>query len=177
MALALAHLAFFLDDAQVVEIAERLFEHVSRIKMLDLLRRLLSGAPVAADGVHHRFAELRISPVPTSPVPVVVGGTSPPALARAARVDGWIGVNHEPEELFGILDRLRVAREAAGTQDRPFEIVVSRPATFDAALARRYASAGVTGIVNRPTSGTVGADAPIDAHERAMREFVELVAG
>lgn len=146
-------------------------------EMLDLLEQLLTGAPVAADGAHHRFAELRIAPVPATRVPVLVGGTSSPALARAARADGWIGVNHEPDELFAILDRLHAARAAAGTTARSYEIVVSRPGVFDASVARRYAAAGVTGVVNRPTSGSVGADAPIAAHERAMREFVELVAG
>lgn len=146
-------------------------------EMLELLGRLLSGEPVAADAAYHRFAEVLVRPVPAAPVPVLVGGTSDAALARAARADGWIGVNHEPDELMTILDRLRAAREARGDADRPFSVIVSRPPSFDAGVVRRYADAGVTGIVNRPTSGTVGADAPTAAHEQAMREFVELLAG
>ena len=43
-------------------------------------------------------------------------------------------------------------------------------------MVRRYAAAGVTAIVNRPTTGVVGPDAPLAAHATAMREFVDLVA-
>ena len=144
--------------------------------MLVLLERLLRGEAVAADTAHHTFAEVRITPVPPAPVPVLVGGASDPALARAAKADGWIGVNYTEEALLPILARLRVARERNGDADRPFEVVVSRPPEIDAARVRRYAAAGVTGIVNRPTIGVVGPEAGIDAHAAAMREFVDLVS-
>jgi probable F420-dependent oxidoreductase len=144
-------------------------------EMLELLARLLGGEVVSSATAHHCFAEVRISPVPTRPVPVLVGGASPAALARAARADGWIGVNYSEAALVPILDRLRAAREQSGDADRPFEIVVSRPAAFDTAMARRYRALGVTAIVNRPTIFTVGEGASIDDHARAMRQFVELV--
>jgi alkanesulfonate monooxygenase SsuD/methylene tetrahydromethanopterin reductase-like flavin-dependent oxidoreductase (luciferase family) len=60
-------------------------------EMLALLPRLLRGEPFAFAGEHHRFAELRMAPAVGRPVPVLVGGTSPAALRRAARADGWIG--------------------------------------------------------------------------------------
>jgi probable F420-dependent oxidoreductase len=146
-------------------------------EMLDLLARLLRGDAVAADSALHRFAEVRIAPVPTRPVPVLVGGESAAALRRAARADGWIGVNYTEDALVPILRRLRDVRDAAGDGARPFEIVVSRPPDFDAAMARRYERAGVTGIVNRPTIFTVGDDAGVDEHAAVMRSFVDLVHG
>src|SRR5687768_6837003 len=125
--------------------------------MLTLLRDMLTGAPVAADTRHHQFREVRIAPVPAKPVPILVGGISDAALRRAARSDGWIGVNFSESTLMPILQRLRAAREVAERDeavalDRPFAIVVSRPPDFDPALVRRYSNAGVTAMVNRPTA-------------------------
>ena len=149
-------------------------------EMLALLRDLLTGAPVAADTRHHRFGELRLAPVPAKPVPVLVGGISDAALRRAARLDGWIGVNFSEATLMPILHRLRAAREEAerdqvATMDHPFAVVVSRPPEFDRALAERYAHAGVTAMVNRPTTFSVGALATRREHLDAMREFVDVL--
>lgn len=143
--------------------------------MLTLLERLLRGELVASSGPHHDFAEVRITPTPTAPVPVLVGGASAPALRRAARADGWIGVNYTEDALLPILARLHDARTAAGDADRPFAVVVSRPPDLDRAMAERYAAAGVTAMVNRPTIFAVGEHASIDDHKRSMREFVDLV--
>jgi probable F420-dependent oxidoreductase len=144
-------------------------------EVLALLPRLLGGEVVGASGEHHRFEPLSIAPVPARPVPVIVGGISDAALARAARADGWVGVNFEEDVLMPILDRLRVARERAGTADRPHTVMVSRPPTFSAEVARRYDDAGVSAIVNRPTVFTVGPDASLDEHRAAMREFLDLL--
>jgi probable F420-dependent oxidoreductase len=149
-------------------------------EMLTLLRELLTGAAVRSDTALHRFEEVRLAPVPAKPVPVVVGGISDAALRRAALADGWIGVNFTEATLMPILRRLGDAREAAirsgsVAPDRPFAIVVSRPPEFDRGVVERYADAGVTAIVNRPTVFAVGDDADGAAHLDAMREFVEVV--
>jgi probable F420-dependent oxidoreductase len=144
-------------------------------EMLSLLPDLLAGRPVAAEGAHHRFAEVRVSPGAARPVPVLVGGTSDAALARAARHDGWVGVNHTEEDLLAILGRLRRARIAGGGADRPFAVVVSRPEGFDRAMAGRYAAAGVTAVVNGSTVRSVGLGAPLDAHREAMEAFRSLL--
>jgi probable F420-dependent oxidoreductase len=149
-------------------------------EMLALLRRLLAGEPVAADSPTLRFDEVRLAPVPARPVRVVVGGISDAALRRAARADGWIGVNFSEATLMPILRRLERARAEAVESDavvadRPFAVVVSRPPEFDRALVERYAAAGVTAIVNRPTVFAVGDDADAAVHGDAMREFVQIV--
>ena len=149
-------------------------------EMLHLLRELLTGSPVAAATALHQFDEVRLAPVPSRSVPVLIGGISDAALHRAAHADGWIGVNFSESTLMPILQRLRVARDRAvhdGTTDgdRDFAVVVSRPPEFDRALAQRYARAGVTAMVNRPTVFSVGDGADTRRHLDAMREFVEAV--
>ncbi len=144
-------------------------------EMLVLLPRLLAGEVVDADSEFHHFEPLLIAPTPTKPVPVWVGGISDAALARAARADGWIGVNFAPETLLPILDRLTAARRAHATVDGPFTIMVSRPPTFSREIAHRYEAAGVTAIVNRPTGFAAGAEATLDEHRAVMQEFLELL--
>jgi probable F420-dependent oxidoreductase len=149
-------------------------------EMLRLLEALLSGVPVSSDTASHRFAEVRLAPVPVQPVPTVVGGVSDAALRRAAHADGWIGVNFPEATLMPILQRLGRARDAAiaagtASPDRSFAVIVSRPPEFDRALAERYARAGVTAMVNRPTSLSVASDADRAVHLAAMREFVDIV--
>ena len=58
---------------------------------LPLVRRLLSGGPVTHHGRHFSFTDAVISPA-VPDLPVIVGGRSNLALARAGRFgDGWIG--------------------------------------------------------------------------------------
>lgn len=145
-------------------------------EMLALLSRLLAGELVSADSPHHQFAEVRVRPVPSEPVPVLIGGASDAALARAARAHGWIGVNYDEPTLLPILDRLAAARDRHGTPSDHRAVVVSRPPDFDAAMALRYRDAGVTAMVNRPTAFAVGPDSPIADHQASMEEFVALLA-
>lgn len=60
---------------------------------LAVLRGLLAGDTVTFDGREIQVSDARIRPVADAAVPVVVGGRSEAALARAARFgDGWIGI-------------------------------------------------------------------------------------
>ena len=60
---------------------------------LSLLKPLLTGKPVTHHGEFYDFEAALIRPAPDPAVPIVVGGRSPAALARAARYgDGWLGI-------------------------------------------------------------------------------------
>ncbi len=58
--------------------------------------------------------EMRILPKPEKPIPIWIGGTSEPALQRAARLDGWHGSRATPEQAAPIVKRLRAARPDPG---------------------------------------------------------------
>jgi len=58
--------------------------------------------------------EMRILPKPEKPIPIWIGGTSEPALARALRLDGWHGSRCTPEQAAPIVARLRAARPDPG---------------------------------------------------------------
>ena len=60
---------------------------------ITIVRELLAGETVDHAGEHFQLEGACILPVPTSPVPIVVGGRSDAAISRAGRLgDGWIGV-------------------------------------------------------------------------------------
>jgi alkanesulfonate monooxygenase SsuD/methylene tetrahydromethanopterin reductase-like flavin-dependent oxidoreductase (luciferase family) len=60
---------------------------------LAVLRPLLAGTEVTMDETFFRLDQVRISPAPEPPVPIVIGGRSDAALRRVARHgDGWLGL-------------------------------------------------------------------------------------
>jgi probable F420-dependent oxidoreductase len=58
-------------------------------EMIDVLRRIWSGGWVEHHGDHYDFDPLEMSPAPVDPIPIYVGGFSPPAIRRAATRRGW----------------------------------------------------------------------------------------
>ena len=58
--------------------------------------------------------EMRMLPKPEKPIPIWIGGTSEPALARALRLDGWHGSRCTPEQAAPIVERLRAQRPDPG---------------------------------------------------------------
>jgi len=71
------------------------------------LRGLLRGEPTTFEGEFFRFEDAWIRPAPDPPVPLVIGGRSPAALRRAARLgDGWLGVWCSPERFAGALQQI-----------------------------------------------------------------------
>jgi len=65
---------------------------------LQIIRQLLAGATVDFTGDHFAVEAATIRPQPAQPIPIIVGGRSDAALARAGRYgEGWIGVWCSPE--------------------------------------------------------------------------------
>ncbi len=82
-----------------------------------LLRALWREDPVSFKTryVSAEIAEMRMQPAPPQPIPIWVGGSSEPALARAVRLcDGWHGSRLGPEKAAPIIVRLRRERPEPG---------------------------------------------------------------
>jgi probable F420-dependent oxidoreductase len=106
-----------------------------------VMRRLWTGDRVAHKGRFYQFDEVGFAPKPVNgTVPVLVGGETPIALRRAARIaDGWFGVTHTPESAAGMIAELLSMRE----RGRPLEITVSSEAIPTLDEIRRFQDAGV----------------------------------
>jgi len=92
-------------------------------EMLDLLRRLATGYPVTQAGEFFELDEAWIEPPLDPPIPILVGGRSDAAVARAARYgDGWLGIWVSPRrfaEVVAEVDELSAALPDGGRTE-PF---------------------------------------------------------
>ncbi len=146
-------------------------------EMIPLLRKLWTGDTVEHHGAFFELEPLRMSPPPQRAVPVYVGGLAPPALRRAAVLgDGWIGTGQQPDEVPGLLERLRGLRQQAGRADAPFETIVPLAVPPDVELLRRLEQEhGMTATTAWPFSYVIGPSSTLAQKRDAMLSFGEQV--
>jgi probable F420-dependent oxidoreductase len=110
-----------------------------------ILRGLLTGEYFGFEGEFYRFGELKIKPVPTQPLPIIIGGHSEVALRRAARLgDGWTSAGSSWEDLQRMLKQLGELRREYGTQSKPYQIHAGAPDLNHVDTFRRLEEMGVT---------------------------------
>jgi probable F420-dependent oxidoreductase len=114
---------------------------------VDIVRGLCAGGYFEYHGEVYDLPSIKISPTPTEPLPILVGGHAPPALRRAARSDGWLHGGGDPDDLPGLLERLDQLREEEGTSDRPFEVHVISLDAYSVDGIRRLEEQGVTDVI------------------------------
>jgi len=113
-------------------------------EMLEIIALLLGGRDAEFHGNYYDLPPCRMRPVPSLPVPVMVGGHSDAALRRAARTSGWLGVDYELDELATLIGRLQGYRRELGTENTPFEIFAVLKQFPDLDTLRRMSDLGVT---------------------------------
>jgi probable F420-dependent oxidoreductase len=104
---------------------------------LRLIRHLHAHGRGPFDGEHYGFGVGEFAPLPSSPVPIMVGGTSGAALRRAARyADVWQGVGLDDaafRERVGDLRRRTERRIEVGTRTSMAEGTTAADAVTEAA--------------------------------------------
>jgi alkanesulfonate monooxygenase SsuD/methylene tetrahydromethanopterin reductase-like flavin-dependent oxidoreductase (luciferase family) len=84
---------------------------------LAVLRGLVAGERVTFHGAHISVDDAVVRPVPTEPVPLIVGGRSPAALDRAARLgDGWLGIWVSPARYAEATAAIAAGAQQAGRE-------------------------------------------------------------
>ncbi|GAA0382768.1 LLM class flavin-dependent oxidoreductase [Microbispora corallina] len=115
---------------------------------IEVVRGLTGGGYFEYHGEFYDLPPVKMSPVPTEPIPILVGGHSDAALRRAARMgDGWMHGGGDPAELDALLARLAALRAEEGTAGRPFEIHAISPDAYSVDGVRRLADKGVTDLI------------------------------
>jgi len=143
---------------------------------IEVLRKLWRGGMVEHHGRFFDLPRLQMSPTPRSAVPVYIGGASPVALRRAARLgDGWLGNGSDPEEASRILAELARLRREAGRERLPFEAVVPLTTPPDADVLRRLEDRGAHGTVSYPFLYALGPTSTLDAKRRYLEGYAENV--
>ncbi len=121
---------------------------------LRVLRTCWTEERPAFRGRFFRFDALGFAPRPAAPIPIWIGGDSPAALRRAARLgDGWHAAYPDRAALEAGLDRLRQACREVGRDPATLTVSVRlglparRPAPETAAELKALADLGVRHVV------------------------------
>jgi probable F420-dependent oxidoreductase len=117
-------------------------------EQIEVLRGLLSGEYFAYHGEVFEVPSIKMSPTPTKPVPILIGGHHDAALRRAATVgDGWLHGGGDPADLPGLLERLTELRRQYGTLDKDFEIHVISLDAYSPDGIEKLEELGVTDVI------------------------------
>ncbi len=129
-------------------------------EMIEIIRGLTRGGFFAFRGKHYGIPSIKICPVPSEPIPILIGGHSEPALRRAARLgDGWMHAGSD--DLTQMINRLAQLRREYGREKEPFEIHVISLDAYTVDGIRRLEEIGVTDAI-------VGFRNPYDRGSDAM---------
>ena len=117
-------------------------------EMIDIIRGLTAEGYFEYDGEIFQLQSVKMSPTPTEPIPILIGGHGEAALKRAAeRGDGWMHAGGDPDELIRCLDRLKELRTALGREHDPFEIHVISFDAWSVEGVHRLEDLGVTDAI------------------------------
>jgi probable F420-dependent oxidoreductase len=119
-------------------------------EIIGLLRELWSAKVIDFHGEFYELGPLRFEPKPKQArLPIEIGGVTPPAIRRAARLgDGWLATGKmELAELEQKIKRLHALRREAGRGSEAFEVSFGNQLGLDLASVKRYADAGVTRLM------------------------------
>lgn len=101
-------------------------------------------------GKHYDIGPAVFAPKPVQKPhpPILVGGETPAALRRAARLgDGWYALRHTPASAREHIARLTALREQYGRADEPFDITIGGTPSITRAEVEELEEAGVDRIV------------------------------
>ena len=85
---------------------------------IDIVRGLTTGDYFEFHGEFYDIPTIKMTPAPTQPIPILIGGHAEAALRRAARNDGWMHGGGDPAELDQLITRAQ-ATAGRGGSDRP----------------------------------------------------------
>jgi probable F420-dependent oxidoreductase len=154
-------------------------------EQVGLLRELWEAPVVTFEGEHHRVDRAGLLPLPPSPIPIWMGGFSPPAIRRAARLgDGFLfGAAFTPMlDLCGLLHaELEKAGRAEGFE---IDVILHFSEGEDAwrSLAEKWKAAGATHFSMRSmdTGVALTGEKPagfktVQDHIGALERFIDVV--
>lgn len=118
-------------------------------EMIEILRGLETGEYYEFHGEHFDLQPVKICPVPTKPIPILIGGHSDAALRRAARVgDGFMHAGGgKAADLDAQLEKIATFRKEYGRDKEPFEIHVISMDAYTPDGIKRLEDKGVTDAI------------------------------
>ena len=144
---------------------------------IEIVQGLTTGDYFEFHGEFYDIPKTKMTPAPSKPVSILVGGHAEAALRRAARNDGWMHGGGDPGNLPGLLARLNELRREYGRENEPFEVHAISMDAYTVDGIRRLEDEGVTdAIVGFRYPYTVGADTePLQTKLDNIRRFADDV--
>ena len=144
---------------------------------IEIVQGLTTGDYFEYHGEFYDIPKTKMSPAPTQPIPILVGGHHDAALRRAARLDGWMhGGGTDPEELDRLIAKVKKYREEEG-KTGPFEVHVISIDAYTVDGIKRLEDKGVTdAIVGFRYPYIKGPDPePLEKKIRHLERYAEKV--
>jgi probable F420-dependent oxidoreductase len=117
-------------------------------EQIEIIQQLNAGGYVEYHGEFYDLPPVKICPVPTEKLPILIGGHADAALKRAARLcDGWMHAGSDGDQLPAMIDRLLTLRREYGRESEPFEIHVISMDGYSPDGCRRLEELGVTDVI------------------------------
>ncbi len=143
---------------------------------IEIIRGLTTGEYFEFHGEFYDIPKTKMTPAPTEPIPILIGGHADAALRRAVRNDGWMHGGGDAEELDRLLKQLKTFREEEG-RTGPFEVHVISADAYTRDGIKRLEDKGVTDvIVGFRAPYITGPDTePLSTKIRHLEKFAEKV--
>ena len=142
-----------------------------------IVRGLTQGGYFEIHGEFYDLPSVKLNPVPSKPLPILIGGHSDAALKRAAPNDGWMCAGGTLQAIEEMIGKLQHFREEAGGSGERFRIFATAmgPVTLD--TVSRYAELGVTDmpVVFRNLYAVEEDTQPLQQKLDDMRRFADTV--
>jgi probable F420-dependent oxidoreductase len=143
---------------------------------IEVIRKLQAGGVVEHHGDFFDFPRVAMSPVPTKPVPIYIGGLSEPALRRTARLgDGWLGPGQTLEDALATAQKINELRAEYGRSNEPFDMVVPVYGDLSVDDYKRMEDAGITSAVSFPFAFSIGPDTTLDQKRAFLENYANNV--
>jgi len=146
-------------------------------EMIEIIRGLAKGGFYEFHGAHYDIESIKICPVPTEPIPILIGGHSEAALRRAARIgDGWMHAGGDTELLAPMIKRIDELRREYGRDREPFEVHVISFDAYTTDGVRKLEDLGVTDCIVGFRNPYLGPDTvPLEMKIDALKRFADEV--
>lgn len=153
------------------------YDYHKRGKMVDegiqVVRLIHKGGMQEFHGQIYDFDPLQVSPAPTKPVPIHVGGHTEAAMKRAAKLgDGIITISLKGEDLPNFAAQMKALRKQYGKEKEPFRIFAFNPKPLEVGEYRRLEELGITDFSSNLAAVNNGKQ-PVTLEEKkeAMKRF------
>jgi len=144
--------------------------------MIAIIRNLLTGRYAEHHGKYYDIQSIKICPVPTAPVPILIGGHSDAALKRAARLgDGWMHAGGDQGDLEAMIKSVHAMRAEYGRAQSPFEVHVISMLGYSLDGVKRLQDMGVTDAIVGFRDAYNGPDQPLQEKIDTLRGFADSV--